>query len=308
MLKNRIWIWVLTLAFLVIGCDSPSNHPVEIVDSTDIVSNKELYIKNQKKELDTYYFGFDSRNSPQEDAAQYTPLMKYLEKETGLKFKLHFTSKNSSTINDIGSGKTHFALMGAMGFLEAKMKFDAKIIVRGVNQNGESKYRSYFVTRTDEDISDIKGTRFAFGNISSTQGHLIPKIELKNQGIPLESFSAITYTNSHQKCAESIISGNYDVCAMQDQLAEKLFKEGHVKIIFKSSWYPSSGVVAGNSIEKNIVDKVTKALLKFDPIGKDKTGLFNWENTEMPLGFVNASSSDYDDLKNYAHELEMLQE
>ena len=307
-MKNSLWIFIL-VTFFFIGCDSSSSHPIEVVDSTEIVSAEELQQKSQKREIGTYYFGFDPRNSPQKDAAQYVPLIKYLEKETGLKFKLHFTSKNSSTVDDIGSGKTHFALMGAMGFLKAQMMFDTKIIVRGINQNGESRYRSYFVTKVDSDINDIsnlKGFRFAFGDISSTQGNLIPKIELKKQGISLDSFYNFGYTGSHQKCAESVISGLYDVCAMQDQLAQKLFKEGLVKIIFKSSWYPSSGVVASSIVEKDVVNKVKDALLKFDPVGKDKKGLHNWKNTEMPLGFTAASSDDYDGLKDFALKLGML--
>lgn len=93
---------------------------------------------------------------------------------------------------------------------------------------------------------------------------------------------------------------------MQDQLADKLSKEGLLKIIYKSSWYPSSGVVAGRSVDDEIVRKVKKALLEFDPTGKDKGGLYDWESTEMPLGFTNAVPNDYDDLKHWAIKLEIL--
>jgi len=303
----RTLMWLMPLIILsFFGCDSSDSAAVEKVSNTEVVSSSELEQKNYQREQNTYYFGFDPRNSPQKDIAQYIPLMSYLEKQTGLKFKLHFTSKTSSTVEDIGKDTTQFALMGAMGFLKAQRLFGAKIIVRGLNKEGESKYRSFFVTSVDSKISDIKGHSFAFGNIDSTQGNLIPKIELKKKGIKLKSLHGFGYTGSHQECAEAVISHIYEICSMQDQLAQKLSKEGLVKIIYKSSWYPSSGVVAGSSVSKDVVDKVKKALLDFDPQGKNKKGLYDWENTEMPLGFSNVKAEDYYDLEFWAIKLGLL--
>ena len=301
------WVSIIVLYFFV-GCDSSNEIPIEKISTIDIVSNEELQQKIKKRDSNTYYFGFDSRNSPQKDAAQYVPLMKYLERKTGLKFKLHFTSKNSSSVADIGSGKTQFALMGAMGFLKAQMKFNAKILVRGINKDGESKYRSFFVTRIDSPINNLNtSSRLAFGNRDSTQGNLIPRIEFKKSAISLESFSSFGYTESHQKCAEAVISRKYDICAMQDQLAEELSKQRLVKIIYRSSWYPSSGVIASSSVKKDILTKVKNALLEFDPKSKDKKGLYNWESTEMPLGFTDVGLNDYDDLRKWAIKLGVLQ-
>ena len=304
-MKKIILIFVLLL-FYFIGCDSSNNVAIEKIDTTDVVSSQELHQQSNKRKSDTFYFGFDPRNSPQKDVAQYIPLMKYLEKKTGFKFKLHFTSKDSSTIDDIGNGKTQFALMGAMGFLKAQMKFNTKIIVRGINKDGESKYRSFFVTRTNSSINKVQGSKFTFGNINSTQGNLIPRIEFKKTGITLESLKSYAYAGSHQKCAEAVISGKFDICAMQDQLANRLSKEGLVKIIYKSSWYPSSGVVASSLVDENIITKVKQALLEFDPIDKDKKGLYSWETTEMPLGFTDVGNDDYTDLKNWALKLGVL--
>jgi len=305
LIKTIIWLFsFIILSFS--GCDSSDGTAVEKVSSVEVVGSAELEKKNHQSELDTYYFGFDPRNSPQKDIAQYVPLMNYLEKKTGLKFKLHFTSKMSSTVDDIGKGVTQFALMGAMGFLKAQELYDAKIIVRGLNKDGESRYRSFFVTSANSKITNIKGHSFAFGNLDSTQGNLIPKIELKKKGIKLKSLHGFGYTGSHQECAEAVISHTYEICSMQDQLAQKLAKEGLVKIIYRSSWYPSSGVVAGSLVAKEVIDKVKRALLDFDPQGKDKIGLHDWENTEMPLGFSDVKAEDYYDLKFWALKLGLL--
>lgn len=183
-------------------------------------------------------------------------------------------------------------------------------MVRGVNDDKSATYRSVFVTRTNSNINkinDIKGSKLAFGSKDSTQGHLIPRVTLKKHGIFLSDFKKYDFTGSHQKCAEAVISRHYDVCAMQEKLAKKLVKQGLVKIIYTSLPYPSSGIAVNSVVSKDIVDKVQKALLDFDPQGRDKPGLYNWKYTEMPLGFVAAKSKDYDDLRDMANKLGLLQ-
>jgi len=309
---KRIFLTKSIIATLIItivifsGCDLFDNIKVEKVKSTDIINNSELYKQPKQKEQNTFYFGFDPRNSPQKDVAQYIPLMNYLEEHTGFKFKLHFTPKNSSTVEELGKNYTQFALMGAMGFLKSQILFNTKVIVRGINKDTQSKYRSFFVTKANSTINKMQGHKLAFGNINSTQGNLIPRIELKKNDIDIETLKGFGYTGSHQKCAEAVISGSYDICAMQDQLAQKLSNDGLLKIIYKSSWYPSSGIVVNGLVPREVIDKVKKALISFEPQGKDKGMLLNWENTEMPLGFTNVKANDYDNLKFWALKLGLL--
>jgi len=305
MTKNMLMPVFITALFFV-GCESSDVRPVEKVHSDDIVSSVELQRKNQEKEEGVYYFGFDPRNSPQKDVARYIPLMNYLEKRTGVKFKLHFTPKNSSTVEELGRNNTQFALMGAMGFLKAQMLYSTEVLVRGINRDGESKYRSFFVTRPDSTITGVRGHTLAFGDVDSTQGHLIPKIELKKKGVSIDSLKAFAYTGSHQKCVESVISGRYEICAMQDQLAQRLFKKGLIRVIHRSSWYPSSGIVANSSVPQEVLEKVQKALVDFDPQGRDKEGLYHWEDTEMPLGFTAVNPQDYAELREWAIKLGLL--
>lgn len=263
-----------------------------------------------KKTEDVYTFGFDLRASPQEDARQYLPFLKYLEKETGYKFKLHFTPKNRKITDDVGNNHTQFAALGAVSFLEANDKYDVIPVVRGINLEGKAEYQSIFVVAPDSKIkslTDIKGKRLAFGSHTSTQGHLIPRIVLSKKGIDLKKFSNVTYTGSHQNCANAVVAKTSDVCAMQDTMAKNMEKNKLLRIIYTSDYYPSSGIVANQNIPAKVLQKVKQALLNFRPQGKDKPELYHWERTEMPLGFSSAKISDYSKLKKWAIEFEFLQ-
>lgn len=302
------------LLFSLVSCDSSDNIPVQKVDSQDRLTDIELQ-KLQKQEQgqahNIFHFGFDLRASPQEDTAQYLPFLSYLEGVTGYRFKLRFTPKNSSTVEELGKHKIQFAAMGAVSFLRAQSRYGAVSLVRGINHQGKAEYQSVLVVAPSSrihDIKDVKGQRLAFGSRDSTQGHLIPQIMLTKNGILLNDLRTYGYTGSHQNCAEAVVSGKYDVCGMQDQLAKKLAIQGQVKIIYTSAYYPSSGIVANSSVPVDVILRVKQALLDFDPQAKHGQGLYHWDRTEMPKGFVDAQASDYVDLRQWAVRLGFLQE
>lgn len=311
---------ILIASLALFACDPNDELPVKKVDSQQRLSDAELQLQqferaknNAKNKSPIFYFGFDLRGSPQEDAAQYLPFLNYLESATGYQFKLHFTPKHSTTIDELGTNKSQFAAMGASGFLQAQLKYGAKSLVRGLNLQGEATYQSVFVVRPDSDISSIKGIKgikgrsLAFGSIDSTQGHLIPRIILSKNAITLDDLTAYAYTGSHQNCAEAVVSSKFDVCGMQDKLAKNLASQGLVKILHSSRDYPSSGIAVNKSVPDQVADKVRQALVNFDPVGKHSRGLHNWESTEMAKGFIAADERDYDDLRHWSIKFGFLQ-
>lgn len=312
---------IVAVLFILTACDSSSDIPIQYVDKESQLSDATLqqpteqqhqnkHYNKEDHQHTEFYFGFDLRSSPQEDAAQYLPFLNYLEQATGYHFKLRFTPKNSSTADELGQGKMQFASMGATSYLDAKSRYDVTSLVRGINHQGKAEYRSVFVVRsssTINDIKSIKGRKLAFGSRSSTQGHLIPRIMLSKYGISLSDLRAYDYTGSHQNCAESVVSGKFDVCGMQDQLGEKLAKQGLLKVIHRSSYYPSSGIVVNNNVPEEVIVKVKKALLGFYPQGKHRIGLYHWGQTEMPRGFVASNEVDYAALRQWSVRLGFLE-
>jgi len=106
----------------------------------------------------------------------------YLEKETGLDFTLLFSESYKESIENIGTGKSQFAIIGGLSFLKAEHDYGVRMLVKGVGQN-------------------------------------------------------------------------------------------------------ESGIAVNKDVPEEIADKVKTALLQFDPAGKHKDGLINWDKTEIPDGF-----------------------
>lgn len=257
-----------------------------------------------------FVFSFDPRSSPQEDARQYQPLLDYLNRRTGYTFTLRFTPRDNSLAEELRQGQIHLAAAGAVTYLQAAAQ-EPRVtpLVRGKNSNGEVFYRAAIVVRPESPIhtvADLRGHSLAFGATDSTQGHLIPRIMLAQNGIRLDQLASHAYTGSHQNCADAVISHYFDACGMQDTLAERLAREGRLRIVQYSGYYPSSGIIAGPLLPAEARDKIRQALIDFDPIGRDRPGLYHWERTEMPTGFSAADTREYEELKQRLTELDLL--
>lgn len=307
---HLLQICLLSLFIAVLsGCDSSKES--KVIQLGESVENGEL-LKPKMPNLakNEYYFGFDVRNNPQEDARQYLPFLNYLEQETGYKFKLRFTSKNNSTEDDLGQGVTQFAAIGATASIYATEKYQAIPLVRGINSLGKAEYQSMIVIAPDSKLrklEDLRGKRFAFGSENSTQGHLIPRIILSNKGLNLKDFDSHIYTGSHLNCANAVVSKKADACGMQDTMAEAMSKEGTLHILHISDYYPSSGISANKNVSPQVLEKVKQALINFKPRDRHKEGLYNWDKTEMPNGFVPADEKNYEDLRNWMIKLKFLE-
>jgi len=256
---------------------------------------KELVVKPK------LYFGFDVRLGTNEDEKLYQPLMEYLSQKTGYNFQLRFTKQYEDTQENLGKDYVQFAAMGAVSFIKSNQNYHTQVLVRGLNEENKAQYQSIIFTTPNSDIKtieDIKGKSFAFGSTDSTQGHLIPREMLNYAGIDLQDLSEYRYTGSHQNAVNAVISGQFAAGGAQDTLVRSMANQGKVKIIKESNYYPSSGIVANQTVDPKIIQAVKKALLELDPQGKHQNILPNWDKTEMPNGFIEASPQDYLELEN----------
>lgn len=299
---------LLLLAALLIGAGCTGEPALPVRLSDNLLADDAVYAPVRADGV--WAFGFDRRLEPKEDVRINASLLRWLAERTGLTFRLHVTPLKGSVVDDLCSGKVHFAIVGTVSYLQAHHRCGAHILVRGVNANGQDAYRSAIVTPRFSDIQDLaqlRGRSFAFGAVNSTQGHLIPLLMLQAVGLSLADLRTYTYTGSHAATADAIASGRFDAGALQDTLARDLAARGLVRILALSDLYPSSGIVVGPGVPEKTTELVRSALLALDPTGADAAALYHWDRSEMPLGFVPAQDADYDELRRMARDVGLLE-
>ncbi len=306
-MRTRPWplraLWLL--GALLLACQSEPTVPVRL--SENLVASERLHLS--LREDDHWVFGFDRRLEPKEDIRMNASLLRYLEAQTGLRFRLHLTPRGHSVADEICAGRVHFGIVGTVSYLQAYHRCGARIIVRGRNMEGHDTYRAAIIVPVNSpllDLKDLRGRSFAFGPPNSTQGHLIPRLMLQQAGLSLHDLQAYAFHDSHASTANAVISGRYDAGGLQDTLALTLARRGLVRILAMSDPYPSSGIIAGPHVPSRTIELVREALLALDPTGRDAKWLYHWERSEMPLGFVPARDEDYVALYRIAAEIGLL--
>ncbi len=260
---------------------------------------------------DILWFGFDLRLDPKEEVRIYTPFLRYLEQETGRKFRIRFTPNYEATIENLGKGLTQFAAVGTLSYAMGRKMYGINYLISGVNLEGDPKYRAMIVTRPESSIYSIrklKDRSFCFGSRMSTQGHLIPRKMLEDVEITLKDLSYYIYTGSHVNAVDALLNGECDAAGIQDTLGNKLASEGKIKILKVSEPYPSSIIAYNKDVDIDTVKAVRSALLAFEPFGKHKDLLYRWDKTEMPLGFTFLDEFEIQKVERLARRYDLIKE
>ncbi len=251
-----------------------------------------------KNRNDVLQFGFDLILGPKEDVKIFTPFLAYLEEATGTDFHIRFNEKLEDMVDNLGKGITHFAVMDPLGYVIGREKYGRGIryLVSGVNNEGDARNHAVVFTEPNSDIyklEDLRGRSFSFGAKMSMQGHIIPRKMLEDAGITLDSLGSYQYAGSSINSVSAVLNGQYDAGALQDTLARKLALEGKIKIIRISKPYPSEIVACNTNVSGPVIEAVESALLAFEPAGRHKDMLMEWHKTNMSLGFIRTTGSEF---------------
>ncbi len=217
----RLFLILFSIFFITSGCNGREEpKKVSLYKKSD-ASGKNVSIAQPN----TLWFGFDLMLGPKEEVQIYSPFLKYLEKTTGRRFRIRFTRKYEDTVENLGKGITHFASLGTVSYVIGEEKYGIKYLVSGVNHEGDPRYHSVIFSTPDSIINtvrDIRGQCFSFGSKMSTQGHLIPRKMLEDEGITLDNLGRFIYTGSHINSVKAVLNGECDAGGIQDILANRL--------------------------------------------------------------------------------------
>ena len=113
-------------------------------------------------------FGVLPDSSPEIIEYRFNPLLRYLERETGLHIEMIIPNNYSELIHQFQAKKIDMALFGGYTFVMVQRETNAEpLVVRDTDLH----FSTVFITQPDnskQNIEDFKGTRFSFGAKLST--------------------------------------------------------------------------------------------------------------------------------------------
>jgi phosphonate transport system substrate-binding protein len=237
---------------------------------------------------------------------QKAPLRDYLSKALGESVQLIIPTNYNATVEALGNGSLSFAYLGALTYLKAHQSDG---VVPLVQRSIDKEFHSVFVAQSGASIkslADTKGKRFAFGDISSTSGHLIPYRELKKAGVDPDKDLKFRYTGSHPATLKAVETGASDAGALDETVFKTMTADGSVnaskiRVFHTSEPFVDYVWAARADVSEAQKEKFARAFLDLKA-GKNDSIL------EILRGksFVRVKDSEYDAVRSVARELKML--
>jgi phosphonate transport system substrate-binding protein len=210
--------------------------------------------------------------APTELLRKFKPLGAYLEKELGMKVEFVAVTDYAAVVEALAANKVDLAWLGGFTFVQARARTGNAIPI--VQRAEDEKFVSRFIASTASGIAkleDLKGKTFAFGSVSSTSGHLMPRYFLLQAGLdPERDFKRIAYSGAHDATAAFVESGRVDAGVLNASVWDRLVEERKVDLakvkVFATTppYYDYNWTVRGN-LDPALVRKLADAFLKLDP-------------------------------------------
>ena len=242
--------------------------------------------------------------NPQELLRIYTPFADYLAKEIGIPVKFTPVVDYAATVEGLAGNKLDMVWYGGLTSVQAaRMAKGAKRIVM---RKEDTEFKSYFITRKEtgiKDLKDLKGKTFSFGSVSSTSGHLMPRYYLMKAGInPEKDFSKFSFSGAHDATAAWVEAGRVDAGALNflvwDKLvANKKVDTDKVVIFYTTPPYVDYVWTVRAGLDNATVEKISKAFLKLDYNNPDDKKLLDLHRTK---GYIPAKDEQWKSLEDAA--------
>lgn len=230
------------------------------------------------------------------------PLKAYLEQATGAKIELTVPLNYAAVVEAVGADKVDIAFLGGFTYVQARKRFGAVPLVQ---RERDQAFHSLFITQTDSAIAsldDLKGKRFAFGDVNSTSGHLMPEYYMRNRGVDPDVIAGAIYTGGHDATAFSVANRKADAGALDEAVYAKLTKDGKLdptklRVFYISPPYLDYVWAARKALDPALADAFKKAMLALDPTNRQHQPVLDLLQASR---YVSAEDASYDKLREAA--------
>jgi phosphonate transport system substrate-binding protein len=172
----------------------------------------------QAQSITQFNIGLLGGENVQDRLASNECFRAYAEEALGVPVRLFTPADYNGVIQGMLGGTIDLAWLGASAYAAihiANPDAVSPVLVK-TNLDGSYTYHSIGFARADSGITsldDMEGKTFAFADINSASGYLIPKVELPQEGFSMdegEFFGRIVFSGGHEQSLIGVVNGDFD--------------------------------------------------------------------------------------------------
>ncbi len=243
--------------------------------------------------------------NPSELLRIYRPFAEYLARELRMEVRFTPVVDYAATVEGLAAGKLDLVWYGGFTSVQAQRRTNGTAR-RLVMRQEDAEFRSVFVARPGSGIrslADLKGKTFAFGSVSSTSGHLMPRYFLLQAGIaPERDLKQMAFSGAHDATALWVESGRVDAGALNILVWEKLVQQqkvdtGRVDVFYVTPPYVDYVWTVRGDLDRGLQERIAAAFLKLDYGRPEDRALLDLHRTRK---YIRAHDADWKAIEDAA--------
>lgn len=250
---------------------------------------------------------------PSEDAQQVMqnaqPIVEILRKKLAMEIQPFVATDYTGVVEALRVNKLDIAFLTPASYVLAKNEANVKVVLKS-ERKGVPYYYAAIIVRADSginNIEDLRGKSFAFGDPLSTTGNVIPRQMFKARGIdPVRDFKQVLYSGGHDATVLAVLNGKVDAGATyanspdsSDTAWMRYLKNsedvGKIRAIAFSEPIPADNLVISAYLDDGLAKKIEAT---FIDLSRDPEGKKMLRELYQIDGFVPATDKDYDSVRS----------
>ena len=236
--------------------------------------------------------------------AEKQPLVEMLQRATGRTVRLIIPTNYAATVEAIGNDGVDLAYFGALTYVKANERYGVRPLVQRLE---DRRFHSLFIASSANgaitSLKDLKGKTFAFGDVNSTSGHLIPVKEMLEAGVNPDTEMKTRYTGNHTATAVAVASGQVDAGAIDETVyrklvADKTLDPAKARVFYTSKPFTDYVWAVRKDLDSSLITSIRHGFLQ----ANDPKLLALLRATR----YVTVSDHEYDSIRETAKKLNLL--
>lgn len=236
------------------------------------------------------------------------PFIDYLQMKTGAKIELTVPTNYAAVVEAVSNDRVDIAYFGGFTFVQASARAGALPLVQ---RERDQNFHSLFITQPKSSIrslNDLKGHNFAFGDVNSTSGHLMPAYFMQQQGVDQAVIDKAIYTGGHDATALAVANGKVDAGAMDELVYQRMIKEGKVseaqlRVFYSTPPFFDYVWAARKGLDPAVAKGFANAMLALDARNPEQKKILDLLSASK---YVKAEDSSYGPLRQAAKDAGLL--
>ncbi len=236
------------------------------------------------------------------------PLLAYLEQEVGAKINMTVPLNYAAVVEAMVNDKVDIAHFGGFTYVQASARAGVRPLVQRVQ---DQQFHSLLITQPDSTIhslTDLRGHTFAFGDVNSTSGHLMPEYFLRQAKVDPQVITRAIYTGGHDATALAVANKKVDAGAMDELIFKRMMQDGRitasqVRVFYTTPPYMDYVWAARRTLDPKLAESFARALLRLDPGRPQDKAILDFLSATK---YVRATDASYTRLRQAARDAGLL--